>query len=215
MDQDTIQKVAQEIAGHLANYTWQLLVVQAALTLLAFGFGALFGERLKTKVKNHASKADFDRPQDQLRGSAELVEAMKADIGREDWRTREWSNLRRIKLEALLNKMHDCEHYLDQLRNGAFEAEVLEERDPLSGLAVIATLYFPELKNDVDAYLDKCRARKITILKILSEIKVSAAPSPSNEEFGADMNATEFEAVRDRLSAATRNLTIQIMGVAE
>jgi len=215
MDQDTIHKIAQEIVKHLPSYSWQLLVVQVVLTLLAFGSGILFGEHLKTRGKNLASKADFDGPQDQLRDGAKLVETDKADIGQEDWRTREWANLRRIKLEALLSKMHDCENYLDQLRNGAFEAEVLDERDPLSGLAVITTLYFPELKIEVDAYLDECRARKITIFKSLSKIRDSDASLPSVEEFGGGINSTEFEAVRDRLSASARNLTIQIMGVAE
>jgi hypothetical protein len=215
MDQDTIQKIAQEVVKHLPSYSWQLLVVQAVLTLLAFGGGALFGEYLKTKGKNLASKADFDGLQDQLRGTSKLVETVKADIGQEDWRTREWANLRRIKLEALLNNMHDCERYLDQLRNRAFEAAPLEERDPLPGLEVITTLYFPELKIEVDAYLDKCRARRAIIIEALSETKKLDAPLPPSEEFGPDLNCKEFEAVRGRLSAAARNLTIQIMGVGE
>jgi len=212
MDQDTIQKIAQEVVKQLPNHVWQLLVVQVALTLLAFAAGIVFGGHLKTKVKNEATKADLDRPRDQLPGSAEPVDTVKADIRQEDWRTREWAHLRRVKLEALLHKMHDCDHYVDQLRKGTSEADVSEGRDPLSGLAVITTLYFPELKVEVDAYLDQCRARKTT-LQSPSGTKGPAAPS--TEESGADTNATEFEAVRDRLSAAARNLTTQIMGVAE
>ena len=215
MDQDTIQQIAHEVVKHLPSYSWQLLAVQVVLTLLAFGGGTLFGEYLKTKGKILASKSDFDGLQDQLRGTSKLVETVKAEIGQEDWRTREWANLRRIKLEALLNKMYECEHYLDQLRNRAFEAAPLEERDPLPGLEVITTLYFPELKIEVDAYLDKCRARRAIIIEALSEIKKLDAPLPPIEEFGPDLNCKEFEAVRDRLSAAARNLTIQIMGVAE
>src|ERR1700730_4499252 len=119
MDQDTIQKIAQEVVQHLPNYSWQLLAVQVVLTLLAAGGGAFLGEYLKTRGKNLATKADFDSLQDQLRGNTELFEAVKAEIGREDWRKREWTNLRSTKLEALLNKMHDCDHYLDQRRSNA------------------------------------------------------------------------------------------------
>jgi hypothetical protein len=47
MDQDTIQKIANEIAAHLPNYSWQHLLVQVVLTVLAFGAGILFGEHFR------------------------------------------------------------------------------------------------------------------------------------------------------------------------
>jgi hypothetical protein len=100
MDQDTILKMAQEIAEHLPNYSWQLLVVQTVLTVFAFGAGILFGEYFRTR----ATKTDVDGP-------GRFQDTAGATLG-DDCRKREWANLRRVKLEVLLNKMHDCEQPL-------------------------------------------------------------------------------------------------------
>ena len=211
MDQETIEEIAQEVVRQLPNYSWQLLVVQAVLMLLAFGGGAFFGAYLRTRP----TKVDFDGVQDQFRRNARLVETLKAEIGQANWRQREWANLRRMKLEVLLTKMHDCESYLEQLQHGAAKAAHLEERDPPSELDVITTLYFPELKVEVDDYVGKCRAQKTIISETLSETEKLGAPLQPIENVGADVNGTEFEAARERLSAAAHNLTIQIMGMAE
>lgn len=210
MDQDTIQKIALEIVRQLPNYSWQFVAVQAMLTLLAFAGGAFVGAHLRTRT----TRAEFDGSQDQFRSNAKLVDTLKAEIGIENWRKREWANLRRIKLEALLGKMHDCEPYLEQLRQKASKSTQVE-RDPLSELEVITTLYFPELKVEVDDYLGRCRAQKIMISEVRGETSELDALSRPIEDVGADMNGAEFEAVRDRLNVAARNLTAQIMGVEE
>ena len=119
MDEVTIQKIAAEVARHLPSYTWMLLLVQVVILGAAAAVGAFFGEYLKMRGKNLATKADFDSLQDQLRANTELVETIKAEVGQKDWAQREWTNLRRTKLEALLEKMHDCETYLDQLSSTA------------------------------------------------------------------------------------------------
>jgi hypothetical protein len=73
-----------------------------------------------------------------------LVETIKykSEVGQKDWSKREWTNLRRIKLEALLEKMHESEAMLDRLRNKAIKGEFELEHDPMSQLDAIATLYF-------------------------------------------------------------------------
>lgn len=211
MDQDTIQKIAQEIVRQLPNYSWQFVVVQAVAMLAALAGGIFIGMHLRTRV----TKTDVGDLRDQIRGDTKSSETVKAEIEQENWRTREWANLRRIKLEALLNRMHDCEPYLDRLRQRPAKATSAEERDPLSELEIITTLYFPELKVEVDDYLGRCRAQKSTILEARSEAKKSEAPLQPIENTGSDMNGTEFEAVRERLNVAARNLTVQIMGVEE
>jgi len=211
---ETIQKIAQEIASQLPTYTWQVFLIQAVLTLLAFGAGMLFGARLETNEKNLITNADLDSLQNQSRCGAESVETVKTHIERDDWRKREWANLHRTKLAALLNMMQDCEQYLDRLRNTAQESEVIEGPDPLQGLSVITTLYFPELKIEADAYLAACRAQRLAILNKWSGVKSSASSTPSIENVSADMVWTEFQTVRDRLGAAARNVTIQIVGGA-
>jgi hypothetical protein len=183
MDQDTIQKIAQEIAEHLPSYSWQLLVVQMVLTILAFGAGILFGQCFRTRATKNVDAPDRSQPH---------AAGLTPD---ENWRKREWANLRRMKLEVLLAKMHDCEHCAEQLRS----AET-QERDPLSELEVITTLYFPELKVEVDGFLDQCRARR------------TKAPT-GTENVAGDTDLADLKSARDQLSAAAQNLTTQIMGI--
>src|SRR3981081_1640552 len=106
-------------------------------------------------------------------------------------------NLRRVKLEVLLAKVHDCEHFAEQI---AISSTGEQERDPLSELEVITTLYFPELKFEVDGYLDQCRTRRTEAL---------ATPKNVTEQ----TDRTDFKSARDQLSAAAQSLTTQIMGV--
>jgi hypothetical protein len=52
-----------------------------------------------------------------------------------------------------VNRMHDCERF-----EGPTVGNEVSDRDPLAELQVITTLYFPELKAEVDRYLERCRA---------------------------------------------------------
>jgi len=147
LDEVAIQKIAAEVVRHLPSYPWVLLAVQLVLTLAAAGIGSFLGEYLRTRGKNLATKADFDSLQNQLRANTELVETIKAEVGQKEWARREWGNLRRTKLEALLDKMHDCEVYRDRLRHKTFYIGISTdpescERDPVSELSTIAELYF-------------------------------------------------------------------------
>src|SRR5262252_4432820 len=123
MDEVTIQKIAAEVVRHLPNYAWVLLLVQGLITLVAAGAGAFFGEYFRTRGKNLATKADFHSLQEQLRATTQTVETIKSEVAQKDWAQREWTNLRRTKLEALLEKMHDCLAFLDQLRRRAVKGE--------------------------------------------------------------------------------------------
>jgi hypothetical protein len=185
MDQDAIQRMVQEITEHLPHYSWQLLVVQTVLTVLGFGAGILFGEYFRTRATKKVDAPD----RSQIHATAPTLE--------EDWRKHEWANLRRMKLEVLVAKMHDCEHFVEQI---AISSAGAQERDPLSELEVITTLYFPELKVEVDGFLDQCRARR------------TAAPT-TTKNLTKETDHADFKFARDQLSAAAQSLTTQIMGV--
>jgi hypothetical protein len=189
MDQDTIQKIAIEIARHLPSYAWMPLLVGAVLMAIAGAVGAFLGEYLKTRGKNLATKADFEALQDQLRANTELVETIKSDVGQKDWARREWTNLRRIKLEALFGALHDCEAYLDRLRFRAFKGKLFEEeRDP-------------ELRTEVhdfsNAYREECVALSNMALEVATTLQ---------------LDATRLTA-RDKVQNAARKVLLEIMGV--
>jgi hypothetical protein len=187
------------------------LAVQAVLTLLAAVGGIFVGLRLAPRGTDIAG--DLHDLQNRLAAdamaNATLAEMHKAEDGQEDWRKREWANLRRIKLEALLIKVHDCEHFVNPLRDAALKNP--QQRDPLSELDVITTLYFPELKVDVDAYLQQCRTKRSAV----SEAQSSVGKSNGVANVPSDVKRADFEAARDRLSTSARNLTTEIMGVGQ
>jgi hypothetical protein len=164
MDEVTIQKIAAEVVRHLPSYPWLVLLFQVLLTLVAAGAGALFGEYFKTRGKNLAAKADFESLQEQLRATTQTVETIKSEVAQKDWARREWANLRRIKLEALLEKVHECGMYLSRLYDPAYEGKPISEAD------VLAALYFPELKSEADRFTLSCREQRALIGKLSSDV---------------------------------------------
>ena len=132
-------------------------VVYGIITILAAGLGAWFASFLKTKGQNFATKKDFNELQKQLKANTELVETIKSEVGQRDWAQREWTNLRRIKLEALLEKMHECEAYLDRCRKTATGGAIPEDdHDYFSELDTISTLYCREVRKESDDFVLAC-----------------------------------------------------------
>jgi hypothetical protein len=126
-------------------------VVIAALVSSLTALGVSY---FRTRGQNLATKHDFEELQRQLEDNTKLVEDIKSEVGQGDWARREWTNLRRIKLEALLEKMHECEVYLDRRRNSAYEGEPAKpERDCISELDALAALYFRELRSEAGRFV--------------------------------------------------------------
>jgi hypothetical protein len=220
MDKETIQQIATEVVAQLpfgARYS----VVYGVVTVLIAGLSIWFGSFLKTKGQNFATKQDFDELQKQLKANTELVETIKSEVGQKDWASREWTNLRRTKLEALLTAVRDCEAYIDRLRSGAtkgkFEAG---ERDPVSELVAIGDL-FPELVNEVARFSHKCREQAITGMNHAITVSrvgddrdaYQTAHDSFREHWGSGYK--ELLVARDELTGAAHRLLVSIMGVEE
>jgi hypothetical protein len=192
------------------------------LTLLAAAAGAFFGEYFRTRGKNLATRADFEGLKAQLRANTELVETIKTEVGHKDWTKREWTNQRRIKLEELLNKLHDCDAYLDHLRNASLESKLFTERDPQPELATIAALYFPELKKEADAYVAQFRKQKLDSLKLTATVmRINSSDYDARLKASNDYMASYDLAYKALLIAAgdlqraAAKVLREIMGVAE
>jgi hypothetical protein len=183
MDQDAIQTLAQQIAQQLPIWSWQTLVVQTLVTVLAFAAGIVFAQHRSQNASRKVEAVDSLR--------ANTFEGAVLDENR---REREWAKLRRAKLETLVIRMGDCERVVEPAANNN-----VSERDPVAELQVITTLYFPELKAEVDRYLERCLARR--------------SGTPSATEI-AEFDLADLKVARDQLSAAAQSLTTRIMGVA-
>jgi hypothetical protein len=222
MDDATIKGIAAAIAAHLPTYLWVPLLLQVLLTGLVAGLVVFLSEYLKARGKNLATKADFESLQQQLHANTELVETIKAEVGQRDWARREWTNLRRLKLEALLDKLHECESYLDRHRHESAEGKTLvADRDFGAQLDTLQTLYFPELVKEVGAYLvmyhDRLAAGGDLVVKLLQSGTDLGMRQKAFDEYVAKAgNSPSFKSRSDVVRAvrsAARNVLLGIMGV--
>jgi hypothetical protein len=226
MDQNTIERLVAEVAKHLPPYPWwTLLAGQAALTLLAAGFGAFLGEYLKIRGQNLATKADFSSLKTQLRANTELVETIKMEVSQRDWAKREWTTLRRMKLESLFERIHDCDDYIRQLIAKAATADVetvFQQRDPISEAERIVALYLPQLKDEFASFKETYAVLTGVAAMLMDQVVEAEA----EEDTAAHARALEqtrhlvpqalppfIEATR-HLESAGRKLLLQIMEVA-
>lgn len=134
-----------------------LMILSVVIAALVSALTALGVSYFRTRGQNLATKHDFDELLNQLKANTELVETIKSEVSHRDWAQRERTTLRRTKLEALLDKMHDCEVNLDRRRHSAIEGKVMTpERDPADELRALADM-FPELENEADRFISTCR----------------------------------------------------------
>jgi hypothetical protein len=193
------------------------MLLQVALTVSAAALGAYFGEYLKTKGKNLATKEDFESLKGQLRENTELVENIKAEVGQRDWAAREWRNIRRAKLEEMLTKMHDSENYSDRFRNASMEGVVANERDPIGEMETLGVLYFPELKPQIDEYVRAHRQHSVYGAELVQGL-LSAGDNSVTRQTHYDKFLAEFPKrtaasaiARNGLNAAARQLIVEIV----
>lgn len=221
MDQDPILKIAAEVAKQLFAAPWKLIAIQAVIMLLAAAVGAFLGEHLRTRGKSLATKADVASVLRQLITNTRVVEAIKSEVSQKDWSRREWANLRRAKLEELLKVAHECEDFRKLYRANCMEGVHTRERDPDCELETIAALYFPELKAEVDAYLNAHRTvisdANNLALALLKTGTDADASQKLYDDFSVNLKSGNNVVLLTgwRLNSAARQLLVQIMDVTD
>lgn len=220
MDAETIQKIAAELANHVYQSNWLLWLIQIVLVAVSAGIGAYLSEYLKTKGKNLATREDFESLKAQLRENTELVENIKAEVGQKDWAAREWQHTRRIKLEELLVKMHDCDAFADRYRSTAMEGNTdNNDRDPVGEMESLGVIYFPELKNEINEYTLAHRQHKFAGAQLATALiqdkddwhKRQAHYDAYMAGYQDRINATNL--AQSKLNAAARTLLVEIVGL--
>jgi hypothetical protein len=224
MNKDIIQQIAAEVVARLpfGDRYWLFLAINVIVMALAAGFAAWFGSFLKTKGQNFATKRDFDELQRQLKANTEMVETIKSEVSQRDWARREWTNLRRVKLETLLEKMHEGEDYLLRLRRSCSRGEPLDDkRDPINELDAIGKLYFPELRNAVSDFYQPSKGLAVIALDLGQAINKAGddldARRSAYDTYNPRFSALYKELIHARhdLTAAARTLLERIMNVDE
>jgi hypothetical protein len=223
MDKETIQQIAAEVVHRLpyGDHPWLFLFVNVVVMALAAGVAAWGGSFLKTKGQNFATKRDFDELQRQLSVSTKLVETIKSEVSQGDWAQRERTNLRRIKLEALIEKMHECEAYLDRYHSAAFRGSRPDERrDVISEFQAISDMYFPELWKEAGDFSQECRKEVIAVLEFGQAVLKAGDDSAARQGAYVSFRQAHWPPksrllARDALRDAARTLLERIMNVDE
>jgi hypothetical protein len=225
MDPATIQQIAAEVVARLpyGDRLWLVLVVNAIIAALIGALVVLGTSYLRTRAQNLATKHDFDELQKQLKANTELVETIKSEVGQKDWATRERTTLRRIKLEALLEKMHDCDEYLVQHRNRFLEGKGTDpdQRDYLNELNAMGSLYFSELEDEIRRFYLSGK-KQMSLGLELAQALGSAGNDMAARESAYDTfrrnwleRYDEHLEARSALTVAARSLLVSIMDVEE
>ena len=226
MDEVTIQKIAAEVVRHLPygdDRYWLFLVVNVIVMALVGALAALGTLYFSTRGQNLATKHDFDELREQLRANMHLVETIKAEVGQKDWATRERTNLRWIKLELLLERMYDCDNYLDQHRHRFMDGKGMdpEQRDYLNELNAMGSLYFPELENEIGRFYLSGKEQISLGLELVQALgsagNDAAARESAYNTFKRKWKKRDKERLdaRSALTAAARTLLVKIMDVEE
>ena len=159
---------------------------------------------------------------EQLSAQTKAVEIIRAEVGQKDWATREWTNIRRVKLEELLNKVSTCDGYFDRLRRATFAGESLaDHRDYADELRSLATLYFKEMDKEVDAYVQPHRK----LVRATTQLSVAymqagtdmRARDAAAAKYSGEIDSLFPETIKARLALddAAHKLVLEIMGVLE
>lgn len=197
-----------------------LMILNAVIVALVSGLTTLVVSYFRTRGQNLATKHDFDELQEQLEANTKLVETIKSEVSQRDWARREWTNLRRAKLEALMEKMHECDVYLERQRKSALAGDPSPpERDCISELDALAALYFRELKTEADDFVLICRRQMVATSELGSAMFKSSGDATvvqaAYDSFMSQSCYQEIFAARSVLTAAARSLLEHIMEVDE
>jgi HD superfamily phosphohydrolase len=219
MEKEIVQQIAAEVVAQLQLGDRYWMYMYLFINVVVVAVAAWLGSFLKTKGQNFATKRDFAELLKQQEKTAEAVETIKSEISQRDWVQREWTNLRRVKLEALFEKMHECEGYLDRRRDAAIVGKAgPSERNCIIELEALATLYFPELKNEVDQFVLICKNDRLQIAKFARTVSNAGDDTTARDAafkvYENQLNFVELRLAQNTLTTAARSLLERIMNGA-
>lgn len=126
--------------------------------------------------------------------------------------------MRRTNLVVLLEKMHDCQAYLERHFHHSMKGELpsITDRDPQGELDAIADLLFPELNEQVFAFSDAYRERLLAQANLGLELATHPMGTENRQNaydaFRTGLNPIQAKLFRaaDALKAAARLLMLRM-----
>lgn len=174
MNPDLINKLAEAIAREHFLYNWKFYVIACILFFIFGVAGNLTASYFKKRGETLATKADMSEILGQISATTRAAEEVRLAISHEDWVTREWRTIRRLKLEELLSAAYSLNKWLTIQRNTWLNSESIEmEGAPMDRIKLISKLYFPEIDLEVNEIWSSYQKAYVFIMEISNRLRVA------------------------------------------
>lgn len=205
MTETMLREIATQIAKEQFLLQWPVYALMLAVALVVGVGAAYLGAYARKRGESFATKSDFDELLAQLKATTAVAEEVKASVSHADWAARERRTLLRLKLEELLQAVHELQLWQDEERSKCIFGSTKDPGpSPLPKVERLAGLYFPELKKEVYDFCQSHRQMFITLTKsqqaLLAAVKDVAAHKAALEEFSADW-ITQYQSQLGEVSA--------------
>lgn len=136
--------LARAIADESLANDWRFYALWGLVTLVTAAIGAYAGAYLRKRGEVAGIRADFQALTQQLRENTRITEQVRTDFAHQDWATREWKTLRRVKAEELLNEVRQAMHWFKEQGENHLFRELKLFHETGEKIHTLALLYFPE-----------------------------------------------------------------------
>lgn len=182
MTETMLREIAEQIAKEQFLLQWPVYALILAVALVVGVGAAYLGAYARRRGESFATKTDFDELLAQLKTTTAVAEEVKASVSHADWAARERRTLLRLKLEELLQAVHELQLWLDDERKKyIFGSGKDSGPSPLPKVGRLTGLYFPELETMVNVFCQSHRQMSITLLESQKELFVAAKDVTANK----------------------------------
>lgn len=165
MNETLLRDIAEKIAHEQFLLQWPVYALMTAIALVV-GFAAAFvGAYAKKRGESYATRADFEGLLSQLKATTAVAEEVKARVSHADWASRELRTLRRLKLEELIQTVHEVQAWQEAARRFRLSNGEEPGASPLPKVERVAGLYFPEFRENIYTFCQQSRAMSIAVLQ--------------------------------------------------
>lgn len=129
---------------------------QLGLWLLGTALAAYAGSFFSKRGEHRAIRRDFTELKQQLKDTTEVVERVKTEISHQDWSTREWKSVRKLRTEEVVTVAHSFYKWaLEEGQRAKKFAPLVAATMPIDEAITTCSLYLPELTPSIIDFTHK------------------------------------------------------------
>ncbi|AOS83296.1 hypothetical protein BIU88_03545 [Chlorobaculum limnaeum] len=175
MPDSLTHNIANDIIQGKISYNINFYIIFFLISLSATAAFSFFSGLFQKKGEQTATKADLNNLVKQIEATTKAQEEIKTSIAHLDWSQREWKKLRITKLEELTTSLYKYRNEISllykKLSNDKIDIknkkQIVNNPPRWNGI-VIATLFFPELKDKVYQLDELINYQNLLFLEICS-----------------------------------------------